>query len=569
MGKGNRTRNSQYQDTYAMSGTGAAKAKKQTGAKDRTATFVAVAIALLLALSIVLIAFADSGMRERNVVVVSSDNHEVTGTMLTYFENVAYTNMFSQYFNLYYSYYFSGDANSAYSMAQQAMSQYTLSDFFDNAVESVKELLVLCEAADKAGVKLGDEEFASIQETLDTLEGQYTENFGTGVKEKDIRRALELQALASKYYETYVDEQTESVTDDEISKYIEENKESFYKAHALKYSITLKAEDYAEDEAAFESAKALADTYIAKLEAATDADAFKTAVVEYIFARDLDATVAAKVSKDLMPDEATLKEKTDKILADLVATLVEGKEETEVMLKDGTLEKALATVADTLESTCAAALASLETEQAYLEASEDADEIALWLVSKDTAVNATKSKDTSGDSAYTRTVYMLTEALHLEDAETVNVGHILVEAGSTAKDEEVEAAKKKAEEILATFRAGEKTKEAFEKLAEEHTADSGVFYDNVQEGDMVDAFNDWIFSADRKEIGETDIVKTEYGFHVMYWNGKGENTSIVAAKNGIVSERYEAFLEEGTKSLALNEKYIAKHTAETEAETQA
>ena len=165
---------------------------------------------------------------------------------------------------------------------------------------------------------------------------------------------------------------------------------------------------------------------------------------------------------------------------------------------------------------------------------------------------------------------MLTENIHVEDEDTVNVGHILVEARkATAKEEEIAAAKKKAEELLATYLAGDKTKEAFEKLAEENTDDSGVFYENVAEGDMVAEFNDWIFSEDRKEVGETAIVQTDYGFHVMYWDGEGETTATVSAKNGIVSDRYTAFLEEGEKSLDLNEKYIEKHTAETESETAA
>ena len=568
MGKGNRTRNSQYQDAYAMSGTGAAAAKKQTANKDRTATFVTIAIALLLALSIVLIAFADSGMRERNVVVVSSENHEVTGTMLTYFENIAYTNLFSQYYNLYYSYYFSGDANSAYSMAYQAMSQYTLSDFFDSAVASVKELLVLCEAADKAGVKLGEEEEASIQETLTNLKGQYTANFGTGVKEKDIRRALELQALASKYYDTYVEEQLDSVTSDEIANYIEENKELYYSATAIKYGISLLAEDYA-DEDAFAAAKALADTYVAKLEAATDEASFKTAIVEYIFARDIDATVAAKISADLMPDEETLTTHTNKILATLVDVLVTGNEEPEVMHKDGTLEAAVAAVYDAIESTCATALASLETTQAYVEESEDEEtavgEVALWLVNADTALYATKADDTSDDTKYARTVYMLTEALHLVDEETVNAGHILIEVATNATTEESDAAKAKAEEVLAAYLAGDKTKESFEALAKEHSAEpNSVFFENIAQGELVAEFNDWIFSEERTQVGEAAVVKTSYGYHVIYWDGQGENTSVYSAKEGIVSDRYTAFLEEGYKTLTLNEKYIAKNTTATE-----
>ena len=159
----------------------------------------------------------------------------------------------------------------------------------------------------------------------------------------------------------------------------------------------------------------------------------------------------------------------------------------------------------------------------------------------------------------------MTETLHVESEGTVNVGHILVEANkTTATEAEITAAKEKAEQLLATYLAGEKTEEAFEKLAKENTADSGVFYENVAEGKMVAEFNDWIFSEERSEIGETGIVQTDYGFHVMYWNGEGDTTSVASAKDGIASERYEAYITEGQKALKVNEAYVAKYTAETE-----
>ena len=35
---------------------------------------------------------------------------------------------------------------------------------------------------------------------------------------------------------------------------------------------------------------------------------------------------------------------------------------------------------------------------------------------------------------------------------------------------------------------------------------------------MVQAFNDWCFDADR-QVGDTGIVKTNYGYHIMYFSG--------------------------------------------------
>ena len=557
MGKGNRTRNNKYQDAYDMSGSGAAvKSAKSPQKKDHTTTIVLIAIVALLALALIFVIFADSGIKDRNTVIVSSDNYEVTAPMIPYYANSAYSNMFYQYFNIYYSYL--GDANTAYQYAAQMMSSYTLDDFFDSALVSAKEIVVLCEAAKANGLTLDDEDNASIKEALASFGSDFSGTFGTGVKEKDVRKAMELEALAGKYYDKFYEEKTDAVTDADIQKYIEENKEDFYASHYLKFDITLSAEDYMDLEAQFEEAKALADKYLPLIAAAKTESEFKNQIIRYLVDRDFNAAAQTELSEETLADEAALEAVKQTVITNLIATLVDEKE------AENIADAATAKVYATLESTCSDALDDLAGEQAYVESAE-ADEIK-WLVNADSLQYSTKSVDNSTDEEYSHSVYMLTEPLHMEDSETVNVGHILVKAEEgTATEEELTAAENEAQEILATYLAGEKTKESFETLAKEKTDDSGVFYDNVAKGQMVEAFENWIFSEDRKEVGETGIVKTEFGYHVMYWNGKGENTSVTSAKEGIVSKQYQSFVEEAAKALTINEKYVAKHTTETEA----
>ena len=38
---------------------------------------------------------------------------------------------------------------------------------------------------------------------------------------------------------------------------------------------------------------------------------------------------------------------------------------------------------------------------------------------------------------------------------------------------------------------------------------------------MVDEFNDWCFAPERK-VGDTDIVLTDYGYHIMYFDNFGD-----------------------------------------------
>ena len=60
----------------------------------------------------------------------------------------------------------------------------------------------------------------------------------------------------------------------------------------------------------------------------------------------------------------------------------------------------------------------------------------------------------------------------------------------------------------------------FAELAMQESSDGskyvGGLYTGVYEGQMVTAFNDWCFDSSRKP-GDTDVVETEYGAHVMYF----------------------------------------------------
>ena len=116
-----------------------------------------------------------------------------------------------------------------------------------------------------------------------------------------------------------------------------------------------------------------------------------------------------------------------------------------------------------------------------------------------------------------------------DGGDLVDVRHILVrpeggtedeEGNVTYSDEEWETCRQKAQDILDQWKAGEATEESFGELAKEHTADSngdaGGLYEDVYENQMVTEFNDWIFDESRV-YGDTDLVKTTYGYHVMYF----------------------------------------------------
>ena len=115
------------------------------------------------------------------------------------------------------------------------------------------------------------------------------------------------------------------------------------------------------------------------------------------------------------------------------------------------------------------------------------------------------------------------------ETDLINVRHILVgfsgdqNEDGTYTDEAKEAARTSAEEILAEWKSGDATEDSFAELANSKSTDTGSntnggLYENVYPGQMVAAFNDWCFDADRK-AGDTGIVETSYGYHVMYFVG--------------------------------------------------
>lgn len=138
-----------------------------------------------------------------------------------------------------------------------------------------------------------------------------------------------------------------------------------------------------------------------------------------------------------------------------------------------------------------------------------------------------------------------------EDEKTVDVRHILISANeeTTAED-----AKARADEILAEFEAGEKTEAAFGELAKLYSSDGnaaqGGIYEGVTPGQMVETFNDWCFDESRKP-GDTGVVETNFGAHVMYFVGEGANQLYNKALDALRDEELEAWTSELGSAVAV------------------
>lgn len=134
----------------------------------------------------------------------------------------------------------------------------------------------------------------------------------------------------------------------------------------------------------------------------------------------------------------------------------------------------------------------------------------------------------------------------------MDVRHILIkpksaEGKTTFTQAEWDACQASAQAILNQWLAGEATEETFGELANKHSEDPGSnqkggLYTQVAKGDMVSAFDAWLFDQSRK-VGDYGLVKTEFGYHIMYFAGS-EDIWISEIRSIISGDRVDAYIKE-------------------------
>lgn len=132
----------------------------------------------------------------------------------------------------------------------------------------------------------------------------------------------------------------------------------------------------------------------------------------------------------------------------------------------------------------------------------------------------------------------------------VDVRHILLQPADKENEQDWVDAEKQAQDILDQWLAGDASEDSFAALANEYSTDGGSntkggLYQYVQIGDMVAEFEAWCFEEGR-QTGDYGIVKTSYGYHIMYfvqsqpvWHVYAENT----AKNQLIQDTMAALME--------------------------
>ena len=147
-----------------------------------------------------------------------------------------------------------------------------------------------------------------------------------------------------------------------------------------------------------------------------------------------------------------------------------------------------------------------------------------------------------------------------DETPEIDVRHILIqpESGTLSEGdegyEEEQAqlkadAKAKADDILAQWKAGDATEESFSALALQESSDgskyTGGLIDSITpDSGLVTAFKDWCLDESRKP-GDTGVVETEYGAHVMYFVGE----QMPVWESNVVTDLRDADYDEWLNSL--------------------
>ena len=469
-----------------------AEAKKT---KSITAVFIIV-IALIFCIFIGIIGasiFATYGIIERVTTAATVGDYKLNSITMNYFFYDAINNEYNSY-GEYASSFMKVDLSKP--LDEQIYDEETgatwADHYMDVAVENAHAIYAMYTKAEAENFELSEETKTSITSNLSQIQlqamfsgtdtnGLLRKIYGNGASEKSYEKYLTIQATATEYYQKH----QESLKYDApaIEAYLNEHPNDFstysFNSYFVDYTKFLPADVKAADATAEQK-----DAARKAAEAAANELAKATTVEE------LDTAIAAL---DINKDAAT---------------------------------------------------APKSTENKDVEHTTLYEEYAQWLSAAERAegnIKAFPSKTTDAEGNETITgYYVLMYKSRNDNLEPLaNVRHILIsfEGGTTDEngettytDDEKAAAKTKAEALLQQWKDGEATEESFIALVKDNTGDTasaetgGLYEDIHKKANYETAFLNWSIDTTRK-AGDTGIVETSYGYHIMYYVGDDEMTN--------------------------------------------
>lgn len=501
-----------------------------------TIAFVAV-VALMLVVAIVVgvnQTVASSGIREKNTVAVTVGDHSLSNAELNYFYIDAVNNFYSSYGS--YASIFGLDLTKP--LDQQITNEETgatwADDFLSSAKTTAQSVYALADAANAAGFTMPEASQEQVELTMtnltayamiygyDDADGYLKAMYGNGASEKGYRTYLELSTLADAYYTAYGESLTYSDEDLRAAEAENYNQYSSYSYNSYYVSASKFLEGGTTDDEGN----------------TTYSDAEKAASV----------AAAEEAANALIGEEITSVEALDAAIAGM-------------SINAETTASSTA-YTDTKYSSVSSILRDWVADDARTQGDKTV------IASTSTSTDADGNETTTTNGFYV--VYFV--AANDNTFALKNVRHILVsfdggttdDSGNTTySDEEKATAKAAAEELLAQWQSGDATEESFAALANEKSSDgdgtTGGLYENIYPGQMVTNFEDWCYDASRTS-GDTGIIETEYGYHVMYFVGNSMTYRDYQIESELRSTELQDWYSETVNALTItdgNTKYLS------------
>lgn len=472
--------------------------RKRENAAVKHSTIMRIKVtAVIVAIVIVLgaIIMPSVGVTKRWIKAVSIGDTKISTAEYSYY----YRTAFEDYYNTMVSYMGYAPIDATKSLEKQQFNEeQTYADYFHaKAVEELQDVVIWSEAAEAEGYTLPEE----VQATIDGL----LEQVETTADGNNIR----IDAYLSTMYGTGFNRVlfTESAQRELMAEAFKEDK-----YNSFEYTDEEKAAYYEENE-----------NYFMKVD---------------IRVESFGAVAASEETEGITVEQA-------KEFAEAFAK--------DIKTEDDFVKAALKRAEASLEEGATATDDTLAANVNYAGVSGLDTNLADWAFSDDTKVGDIEVIESADGTNYYVAYMVSTKAK--DTTNTVDVRHILLGVSDVNNADEMNAAKKKAEDLLAQWEDEGATVEAFEKLAAENSDDSGSaenggLYESVKPGEMIANFDAWCFEENRK-AGDAGIVESEYGYHVMYFVGENDVEMWQREVEDTMRQRdfdaYEAEISEGVE----------------------
>lgn len=494
-----------------------AEAKKL---KTYTIGFVAAMILVVcVALGVLGVrAVNNSGIIQKNTIAATIGDREISSVELSYYYidaiNSFYEEMHSTYSDSTDSYLEAMGLDTSVALNKQVYDKETgetWADYFlKTALDQAKSDYALCDLASKEEYKLDTEEQESVDSYLNNIEvyaklygysntSQFLRNsYGYGANLDSYSEYYERSALAKSYYNAYPE--TLTYDDAAIKEYDTENAASFNS-----YTYTSCYMSY---------------TYFRQGGTKDDEGNVTYSEEENNAAREKMKEVAEDLATATTVDELKAKVEATEVSDGSNFTVSENKNQLHSSIN--------ATLADWL-------------------ADESRKEGDIAAIPNTSTVKAEDGTETTVTNGYYVAIFHSISDNHTKMGD---VRHLLVsfeggtedeESGGTVySDEEKAEAKATADKYLADWLAGDATEESFialvQKNSDDSSAEEGGLFENVApDGTYVPEFQNWALDESRKP-GDTEVIGTEFGYHVMYYVGDSEMTY----RNYMITEEMRA-----------------------------